>query len=259
MIPRPDGARLVFPVMGTVASIVVATQDVARLGAQAVGVAMSAARAVLQQLDHRFSHYSPDSQITVWLAGGAVSPDILAEFTFVLRQCGRLRDESNGVFTIKNPATGTIDTAGYVKGYAIGRAAEAMLDRGLANFIVTVGGDTFCVGRAADARPWRVAVVDPLRRRSIAAIVDATDLAVATSGTVERGRHIWNMTATPRHGLLSFTVIGPDVAEADAFATIAFAMGEAGMAWVAGHEGYRSLAIRADGTFVSDAALVSAA
>jgi thiamine biosynthesis lipoprotein len=188
-----------------------------------------------------------------------VSPDTVAEFTFVLRQCGRLRDESGGVFTIKNPATGTVDTAGYVKGYAIGRAADAMLDRGLANFIVTVGGDTFCAGRAADERPWRVAVADPQRRRAVAAIVDATDLAVATSGTVERGRHIWNVGPAEEQELLSFTVIGPDIAEADAYATIGFAMGEAGMAWVAEHDGYRSLAIRADGTVVSDAALVSAA
>ena len=178
MIPRPDLMRSVFPVMGTVASIVVSADDVVRLGETHVSGALSAARAQLEGLDHRFSHYSPESQISTWLAGGSVSPDTVAEFTFVLRQCGRLRDESNGVFTIKNPATGTIDTAGYVKGYAIGRAADVLLGRGLSNFIVTVGGDTFCAGRSSDERPWRVAVVTRMRSRAIAAIVDATDLAV---------------------------------------------------------------------------------
>ena len=52
---------------------------------------------------------------------------------------------------------------------------------------------------------------------------------------------------------------GPDIAEADAYATIGFAMGEDGIAWVARHDGYRSLAVRADGSVLSDAALVSVA
>ena len=92
---------------------------------------------------------------------------------------------------------------------------------------------------------------------------NATDLAVATSGTAERGDHIWvgddPTVVAANMGILSFTVIGPDVAEADAYATVGFAMGEAGMAWVAGHEGYRSIVVRPDGSAVSDAALVSAA
>ena len=57
----------------------------------------------------------------------------------------------------------------------------------------------------------------------------------------------------------SFTVVSPDIAEADAYATIGFALGEAGIDWVANREGYRSLAIRPDGTLVGDAALVSVA
>ena len=53
--------------------------------------------------------------------------------------------------------------------------------------------------------------------------------------------------------------MGPDIAEADAYATVGFAMGEGGMAWVSAHHGYRSLIVRTDGTVRSDVALVSAA
>jgi thiamine biosynthesis lipoprotein len=102
-----------------------------------------------------------------------------------------------------------------------------------------------------------VAVQDPRRSHAVLALVDATDLAVATSGTAERGDHIWRLDAVST-GILSFTVVGPDIAEADAFATVGFAMGESGMAWVRRHEGYRSLVVRPDGSCVSDAALVSA-
>jgi len=252
-------ARHVFPVMGTMTSIVVAESDDARLGREQVAAALQAAQRELELVDQRFSHYAPDSDITRWLAGGAISPEAVADFDYVLRQCGRLRHDSEGVFTVKNPKTGTVDTAGYVKGYGIRRAADVLRTHGVHNFLLTVGGDTYCAGRPSADRPWRVAVADPQRPRAIAALVEVADGAVATSGTAERGDHIWNAVGPAPRALLSFTVIGPDIAEADAFATIGFAMGEAGIAWVARHEGYRSLAIRPDGSAIGDAALVSAA
>ena len=42
------------------------------------------------------------------------------------------------------------------------------------------------------------------------------------------------------------TVAGPSLTYADAFATAAFVMGEAGLAWVAGIDGYAALAITSD-------------
>lgn len=251
--------RSVFPVMGTMCSIVVAPADVERLGADVVDAAMGSARGHLESMDHRFSHYTRESEISRWLSGFHVSPDALADIDFVIRQCLRLRDESDGVFVHKNPVSGSVDTAGYVKGHAIRGAARALQVRGLANFIVGVGGDSFCAGWATPDRPWRLAVSDPTRTHGVAALVEATDLAVATSGRAERGDHIWNGIGEVPDALGSFTVIGPDIAEADAYATIGFAMGEAGIDWVARREGYRSLAIRPDGTLVGDAALVSAA
>jgi thiamine biosynthesis lipoprotein len=251
--------RSVFPVMGTMTSILVAQTDRAVLGDAAVDVALGSARRQLELLDRRFSHYSAESEISTWLTGGSISPDAVADFDYVLRQCGRLRDESGGVFTVKNPATGTVDTAGYVKGYAIRRAAEVLRAHGVRNFLLCVGGDTFCSGHPDADRPWRVAVADPERSHGVAALVEVSDLAVATSGTSERGEHIWNGVAPTLAPLLSFTVIGPDAAEADAYATIGFAMGEDGVGWVARRNGYRSMAIRTDGSIVGDAALVSVA
>jgi thiamine biosynthesis lipoprotein len=132
-----------------------------------------------------------------------------------------------------------------------------LTSQGLSNFVAGIGGDVFAAGRASADRPWRVAVQDPRRSHAVLALVEATELAVATSGTAERGDHIWRMDAVSS-GILSFTVVGPDITEADAFATVGFAMGESGMEWVRRHEGYRSLVVRPDGSCVSDAALVSA-
>ena len=256
-------ARLVFPVMGTMGSIVVSGADVNRLDAEAVAAALASARATLDTLEQRFSHYRRDSDISRWVAGEDVDAAAVAEIEHVLRECGRLHADSDGVFRARNPRTHALDTAGYVKGYSIGRAVEDLRAHGLSNFVVGVGGDAFASGTASDDRPWRVAVQDPRRSHGVLAMVDATDLAVATSGCAQRGDHIWigddPVVTAANMGILSFTVIGPDVAEADAYATVGFAMGEAGMAWVRGHEGYRSVVVRPDGSAVSDAALVSVA
>ena len=55
----------------------------------------------------------------------------------------------------------------------------------------------------------------------------------------------------PRQGALSVTVVGPDLATADAYATAAFAMGVDGPRWTAGLDGYDALTILADGRVLS--------
>jgi thiamine biosynthesis lipoprotein len=71
---------------------------------------------------------------------------------------------------------------------------------------------------------------------------------VATSGTYERGDHVIDPhTAKPPVGVLSVTVTGPQLATADAYATAAFAMGEAGPDWTARlPRGYAAMTILAD-------------
>lgn len=255
-VQRPG--RRIFPVMGTMGTVVISTADQERLGEDAVVFACAAAKAELDLMEQRFSHYRVDSDISRWMAGDALSPDAVADIEHVLRECGRLHADSDGAFRARNPRTGALDTAGYVKGYAIGRAADVLRRLDVRNAVVGVGGDAMCLGRQSEDRPWRVAVQDPRRSHAILAMVDAVDSAVATSGTAERGDHIWRDDAPVSPDLLSLTVTGPDIACADAFATTAFAMGMDGMAWVARHEGYRSVAVRPDGSVLTDAALVSA-
>jgi thiamine biosynthesis lipoprotein len=72
---------------------------------------------------------------------------------------------------------------------------------------------------------------------------------VATSGVAERREHIIDpYTGRPAAGLASITVVGTRLAETDAYATAAFAMGAAACAWVEGLDGYEAYAITATGT-----------
>jgi thiamine biosynthesis lipoprotein len=76
--------------------------------------------------------------------------------------------------------------------------------------------------------------------------------AIATSGTYERGAHLWDgRTGSAAEPLASMTVVGPELAWADAFATTAYVLGaDDGLAFVAAVEGYEALAVRPDRTLV---------
>jgi thiamine biosynthesis lipoprotein len=75
------------------------------------------------------------------------------------------------------------------------------------------------------------------------------DRGVATSGLYVRGEHIYN----PRTGgsvdntIASLTVVGPDVYEADRFATAAFAMGRDGIGFIERAQGLDGYAIDRSG------------
>jgi thiamine biosynthesis lipoprotein len=78
-------------------------------------------------------------------------------------------------------------------------------------------------------------------------VVPASDLAVATSGTYEKGSHIRDpRTGRPATDLVSLTVVGPDNVEADVHATAAFVLGVAGLDLVEAMPGYEAYAIRPD-------------
>ena len=92
----------------------------------------------------------------------------------------------------------------------------------------------------------------PSRRDRTAAVLHARDLAVATSGAYERGAHIVDpRTGEAPEGVLSVTVLGPDLGTADAYATAAFAMGVHGPAWTAGLGDYEALTTLSDGRVLS--------
>ena len=109
-------------------------------------------------------------------------------------------------------------------------APQTILDeRGLANYALNAGGDIRLRGGALPEPRWRIGIQHPRKRDRIAAVVETDDLAVATSGAYARGEHVVDPhTGRPPAGVLSVTIVGPDLATADAYATAAFAMGEPG-------------------------------
>ena len=159
------------------------------------------------------------------------------------RSARSIRDETDGYFT--DWPGGRFDPSGLVKGWAIERAAAMLSAAGLTSHSVNGAGDLQCTGEPEPGQPWRIGMAHPLRPAALAAVVTGRDIAVATSGTAERGAHIVNPhTGQPAADLASVTVTGPRAATADAYATAAFAMGPAARDWVESLDGYEALGIR---------------
>ncbi len=213
-------------VMGTVFSLAVR-------GAAPPQDAVQAAMAWLHEADARFSTYREDSEIRRLDRGELLLADASADVREVLDRCLELRGETDGFFDVR--ATGRLDPSALVKGWAAQRAADML---GATDLCLNAGGDVIARGSG-----WRVGIQHPLVRGAIAARVTATDLAVATSGTYERGPHI-----ASDGGVLSVTVTGPDLGTADAYSTAAFAMGAAGPDWTLRLRDYEAMTILADGT-----------
>jgi thiamine biosynthesis lipoprotein len=201
------------------------------------GVDVEPAFAWLEHVDATFSTYRSDSAISRLDRGEVTLAECPPEVDEVLTACLALERRTQGFFSVR--ASGRLDPSGYVKGWAVAGAAERLAARA---FCINAGGDVIARGRR-----WRVGIRHPEALEELAAVLEVEDLAVATSGEYERGAHILDPhTGRPPAGLLSVTVVGPDLALADAYATAAFAMGAEGPAWTATLDGYDAMCITSD-------------
>ena len=207
----------------------------------------------LHWVDATFSTFKDDSQISRLNRGELALADAHPDVIAVLDRCEQLKVETGGYFDACAAAPGVVDPSGLVKGWSVDRAAAILDDAGLRNYAVNAAGDIRLRGRAVPELCWRVGIQHPLEPDKVARIIDANDLAIATSGEYARGQHVLDpRTHLPPHGLLSVTITGPDLATADAYATAVFAMGaDRATSWTARLEGYEAMTIHADGRVLS--------
>jgi thiamine biosynthesis lipoprotein len=224
-------------VMGTVVSF-----DVPSWAADALREAVR----WLHWVDGTFSPFLADSDVSRFGAGEVSLAQCAPELAEVLQACAAVSALSGGYFTT-TPGS-RFDPSGYVKGWAIERAAAMISAAGSAEHSVNGGGDVQCVGDRGPGQPWRIGIADPLRPGTLALVVAGRDFAVATSGVAERGPHIVNPhTGQPATDLASVTVVGPGLTLTDAYATAAFAMGPGARDWVESLDGYEAFAITSRG------------
>ncbi|RTL97328.1 MAG: FAD:protein FMN transferase [Hyphomicrobiales bacterium] len=193
-------------------------------------------------VDRRFSTYRQDSEISAINRGDIPVRDWSGQMMDVIRIAELTRRETAGYFDIHKP-DGALDPSGIVKGWAIRNAAEIVRRADVSDFFIEAGGDIQSCGRNASGRDWSVGIRNPFQANEIVKVIYPRGHGVATSGTYARGQHIYNPHAAhdPISDIVSLTVIGSDVLEADRFATAAFAMGRDGILFIEqtqGLEGY---------------------
>jgi len=127
----------------------------------------------------------------------------------------------------------TLGTGGIAKGYALDRAGEILVRRGITSFMIFGGGQVLVHGKKGN-RPWRVGVQHP-RKDDYFGFVEAVDASVATAGDYEhsfiddsgrRWHHIIDVrTGLPVAHTSSVTVVAPTGLYADAIDTAIFILG----------------------------------
>ena len=205
--------------------------------------------AYLRGVDERFSTYKPTSEISMLNDGRIRLDDCSAEMRGVLALCDETSRLTGGFFDITG-RDGRRDPSGLVKGWMIRAAADLLGSLGYKHYYVDAGGDIQVRGTNAAGQPLTVGIRDPFGSTGMVKVLLLTDAGIATSGTYLRGQHIYD----PRRkddlitDIVSLTVIGPDVYEADRFATAAFAMGRDGIAFIGRTVGLEGYLVDAAGT-----------
>jgi thiamine biosynthesis lipoprotein len=130
----------------------------------------------------------------------------------------------------------TADFSGIAQGYGAELAARALDALGFDRYMVDMSGEIRTRGLNADGRGWQIAIERPQAMpRRAHRIVPVADASLATSGDYriffeQDGRRysheIDPATGAPvTHALASVSVVTPDCARADAWATALFVLG----------------------------------
>ncbi len=125
------------------------------------------------------------------------------------------------------------------KGYAVDKVADWLVEQGYADCLVEIGGEVSARG-TKNGKTWKVGIQTPTKsadgeRESFQAIPLPDHRSVATSGNYrnyfEEGGTRYTHILDPRTGkpertnLLSVTILAPDCATADAYATAFMVLG----------------------------------
>jgi FAD:protein FMN transferase len=200
----------------------------------------------LHDVDRTFSTYRPDSEISQLIDGRTNIVSCRPDVATVLALCERFREETDGFFDAF--AGGALDPSGVVKGWAVDQVDARLRAAGSTRHCINGGGDIRTAAEPDD-RPWRLGIAHPLVPGKLVCVVEGRDLALATSGTAERGEHIFDPhTRRPPQGLAGVTLVGEELTRVDALATAAFAMGDAAREWIAQTDGIEGLVVTSAGT-----------
>ena len=131
-----------------------------------------------------------------------------------------------------------LDCSAIAKGFGVDVVAELLEAKHVGNYMVEIGGEVRVKGMNPKGKSWNIGIVkpdpDPMGQE-IEEVLSITDISMATSGNYRNfyveGDRRYAHTIDPRsgrpvqHNILSATVLAPDCATADAYATAFMVLG----------------------------------
>lgn len=146
-----------------------------------------------------------------------------------------INEENNTVF-IPDPEM-TLDVGAIAKGYAVERVAEYLINNGVTDFLINIGGNIRTIGMGKNNEPWKVGIENPdvEKQEEIPHIeyLKLTDMSLVTSGCYQRfyevnGKNYHHIidpeTLFPGDKYLSVSVLTKDSGLGDALSTSLFLM-----------------------------------
>lgn len=264
-----------FKSMGTLVSLTVAGSPgtPAETSEDELGYATAVVEQLFARLDARFSLYRPESEASLLARGELQLAGASQEMRERYAEAVEWRRLSRGAFTPERP-DGVLDLSGIIKAHAIREAEISLGAVGLRNWCLNAGGDVLIAGSPdpGSLRPWLAGVVDPADRGKLLAAYPLPGgsapgagysgsapgpgygsgpmRALATSGSAERGDHIWGAGGTMRL-FRQVSVAAPDIVTADVLATAIVAGGPAMLDRAVDQWNVDVLAVRQDGSLLA--------
>ncbi|BCW20927.1 FAD:protein FMN transferase [Arthrobacter sp. NtRootA9] len=257
---RPEGTGFkaaTFECMGTVISL---TFPDSSAGAQETQDEPAAASAVVErlfrELDGTFSLYRPASKASRLARGEltlrGASPGMRARYA----EAHEWRLLTEGAFSPERP-DGVLDLSGLIKAHAIREAGRSLHALGRRDWCLNAGGDILVSGSPGPGpvpdASWKAGIVDPAdRNRLVSAYAlggPARHAALATSGSAERGEHIWRVNSGS--DFVQVTVAAADIVTADILATAIVSGGMPMLDRAADRWDVAVLAVHADGSLMA--------
>ena len=234
-------------IMGTVASV----QLITRAPLIEAPAAVETCFAELRLIEEIFSPFRLESDICAIARGDLTIESAHPLVAVVAEACRAAEAATEGRFSAWRE--GWFDPTGFVKGWAVERAARRhlalLLDGdGCLAAGLNVGGDMQLLSAEGSDWTWQVGIADPRRPGEVVATLELARGAVATSGSAERGAHIVDpRTGRAATGVASATVVAESLADADVWATAAVVAGFDDLSWISRSGTVTGLVIAQDG------------
>jgi thiamine biosynthesis lipoprotein len=183
---------------------------------------------VFADFDSRFSLYRDDSELARIAAGTLALADASSAVLDSYSAAVEWRNRTDGAFNPNRP-DGVVDLNGIVKAEAMSHAGEELHGAGCRDWSLVVGGDLLASGVGPAGAPWATGVIDPANRAALlcSVVLRGPRRAIATSGSAERGDHIWLGGDATSPEFVQVTVVADDIVTADVLATAIVAGGQA--------------------------------